>query len=344
MVTRCVSCCAILALFAAIFVPIAPWLLQRLFWYAHQAPLGQAIHVPAYPPDIQNNVVRGIPTPSFITDRRMDFLENNFTHRPGDVWVITYQKVGTTWTQYIVSLLQGNPRETSAVDLFARCPWPEVDIGVLASSPSVLQQSAISATGQRCFKSHWPRKGFFANLPDESKVIYVLRDAESVAVSYWGHMFNLFGFYLLKDGDITWDQYFEKWFHGDLQMGGYMEHVASWWEARDKANVLILRYEDMRADTATAVRRIANFIGVQADHARLADILDATSKDNMRKWNEGWIDSFLITMGIMRGEHVRRDGEGKKASCTDSQRARLVEKYDKLLKSLGMPYEFLFSN
>lgn len=332
-----------MVLLPAALIPFLPWMVQALFWYAHQAPAGQAIHTPKFPPDIGDSLVRGIPTNSFITDRRMDFLENNFTHSTDDVWIITYQKVGTTWTQYIVSLLQGNPRETSMIDLFHRCPWPEVGVGIVSTSSDVLQQSASTAKGPRCFKSHWPRKGFFNTLPDSSKVIYVLRDAESVAVSYWNHIFNFYGFYRLKDGDMTWDQYFDKWFHGDLQNGGYFEHVASWWEARSNSNIMFLRYEDLRADTGATIRRISSFIGKPVDDATLADVLDATSKDNMRKWNEGAVDWFLIKMGIMKGDHVRKDGAKSLVSCTDGQRALMVDKYEALLKPLGMPFEYMFA-
>jgi len=323
--------------------PCLPWIMQRLFWYMNQAPAGQTMHIPKYPPDIHDNLVRGIPTIPVITDRRMDFLENNFTQRPGDVWIITYQKVGTTMTQYIVSLLLGNGQETGFFDLFRTCPWPEIDVGIFAMSTDALEESAITAPRPRCFKSHWPRMGFFKQIPDTSKIIYVLRDAEKVAVSYWNHIFNLFAFYWVREGDMTWDQYFDKWFHGDLQNGGYFEHVASWWEVRDKKNILTLRYEDLIADKTATIHRIAAFIEAPLDETRLADILDATSKDTMRKWNEGRIDKFFISMGIMKGDHVRKDGAKATVSCTDTQKALMMDKYEALLKPMGMPFEYMFS-
>lgn len=102
-------CCTVLAALLALLVAIAPWVCQRIFWYTSRPPSGQKIHAPRFPPDFHSNVVRGIPTSAFITDNRMDFLEKEFVHVPGDVWVVTYQKVGTTWTQFIVTLLLGHP-------------------------------------------------------------------------------------------------------------------------------------------------------------------------------------------------------------------------------------------
>ena len=338
--------CAAAALCLAALVPFSPPLIRRAFWKAHRPPAGQAIHVPKFPPDFEDNSVRGIPTNSFITDRRMDFLEHNFTHVPGDIWIVTYQKVGTTWTQYITTLLLGHPRLGSTLDLFAQSPWPEVDVGIIAHSPSALQKSATTATTPRVFKSHWPRRGFYSTLPETSKVIYVFRDAESVAVSYWNHIHNLFGFYWLKDGDMTWDEYFEKWISGDMQSGCYFKHVASWWEVSSKENTLFLRYEELRADTPSTVRRIAEFIGSPAtplSDERLAEILDATSKGNMRKWNEGLADKFLIMVGVMKGDHIRKDGAKQKVRATGAQRARMMERFEAELQPMGVPKSFLFS-
>lgn len=317
---------------------------RRAFWYVHQAPNGQKAHVPKYPPDIRDSLVRGTPTNSVITDQRFDFLEQNFTHRDGDVWVVTYQKVGTTWTQYILSLVLGHPRVGSLIDLFGHCPWPEIGFGIIGTSEEALQRSASTATRARCFKSHWPRKDFFATLPETSKVIYVYRDAESVAVSYWNHMFNFFVFYWLEEGDMTWDQFFEKWFNGDLQNGDYFEHVASWWALHGQPNALFLRFEDLMLDTPGTVKRIAAFAGVELSETLFAETLDATSRDNMRKWNEGWIDMFLIKMGCMKGDMVRKEGANQQISCSTEQRARMVKKYEDVLQPLGVPFDDIFKD
>jgi len=341
---RCWSLAAALVLVLALLVPMVPWAFQRFFWYMNSTPAGQAIHVPKFLPNIYDNLVRGIPANSFITDRRMDFLEQNFTHVPGDVWVITYQKVGTTWTQYIVTLVLGHPQIGSLFDIHTLCPWPEVGISIMSTPTSVLEQSATTAKVPRCFKSHWPRTGFFASLPETSKVIYVYRDAESVAVSYWNHIFNLFGLYFLKEGDMTWDQYFEKWISGDMQMGGYFEHVASWWEVRNKANTLFLRYEELRADTAGSIRRIADFIApaTPLSDERLTQILELTSKKSMHACNQAWLDSFLIKMGVMKGDHIRKDDAKGRMQCSDTQRVRMLERYQAVLGHLDVPLEHLF--
>jgi hypothetical protein len=326
----------------AVAMAALPRIAQSLFWYANHHPPDQAIYVPSYPPDIHDNLVRGIPTHSFVTSSRMDFLDKNLTHRPGDVWIDTYQKTGTTWTTYMVTLIQGHPVPSGLLEAMNRCPWPEVGVGILSISPDALEQSAASTTFPRCFKSHWPRADFMAEIPSTSRIIYVLRDAESVAVSFWEHIFNQYGLYYLKEGDMTWDQYFEKWFHGDFQNGGYLEHVASWWKVRDNKNVLILNYDDMRKDVPGTIRRIANFIDIHLDDARLAEIVYATSKKAMRKLSDGPQERLLQALGIVRDSIVRNDQVKEAVGFTDAQRSRMEEKYEKLLKPLGVPRKYMF--
>ncbi len=41
-----------------------------------------------------------------------------------------------------------------------------------------------------------------------------------------------------------------------------MQHVKPWWEHRNDANILFLKYEDLKEDLASNVRKIAAFIGI----------------------------------------------------------------------------------
>ena len=49
---------------------------------------------------------------------------------------------------------------------------------------------------------------------------------------------------------------------GRTTYNSWFEHVRPWWEHRNDGNILFLKYEDMKADPAANVRKIAAFIGV----------------------------------------------------------------------------------
>ena len=72
---------------------------------------------------IKLNMVNGIPFPSFIDQKTMDDL-NNFSLHPGDLFVVTYPKSGTTWTQQIVKLIQRGGIDDS-IQLNKAIPWLE---------------------------------------------------------------------------------------------------------------------------------------------------------------------------------------------------------------------------
>eukprot|EP00746_Dinoflagellata_sp_MGD_P039757 gnl/MRDRNA2_/MRDRNA2_196010_c0_seq1.p1 gnl/MRDRNA2_/MRDRNA2_196010_c0~~gnl/MRDRNA2_/MRDRNA2_196010_c0_seq1.p1 ORF type:complete len:345 (+),score=27.92 gnl/MRDRNA2_/MRDRNA2_196010_c0_seq1:44-1036(+) len=322
-----------------------PSLLCTVLWYSTRAGGGQTVWVHKFPPDYGGSLVRGLPTSAFISDRRMDFLEQNFTHRPKDVWVVTYQKTGTTWMQYTVLQILGYPSPSGGtIEFFQQSPWPETETGPIAMSVENLERSDYAKDGYRVLKSHWPRKDYLVSLPVTSKIIYVMRRVEDVLISYWHHIHNLYFIYRIERGKMSWDQYFTKFIEGDVENGCYFEHVASFWKKRSDPNIQIVRYEDMRHDNAKTVQAIAKFIGVTVSDARRAEILHATSLKEMKKMAQsGVVDTIFKWIGAFRGEHIRSGGTGKKENLVSAaQIAKLVEKYNAVLKPLGVPFEYMF--
>ena len=59
---------------------------------------------------MQTNLVRDgnggqIKFPIFITQADMDLIEKEFVVEDGDIFVVTYPRSGTTWTEQMVHLL-----------------------------------------------------------------------------------------------------------------------------------------------------------------------------------------------------------------------------------------------
>ena len=63
----------------------------------------------------------------FIPEDRLQVLAN-FPLQPDDVFIVTYPKSGTTWTQQIVRLIRNNGIEdTSGINIGIAIPWIEVE-------------------------------------------------------------------------------------------------------------------------------------------------------------------------------------------------------------------------
>ena len=75
--------------------------------------------------------------------------------RPDDVWVITYHKSGTTWTQQIVRLIIIQEKDDDAINVNHAVPWVEdfADIPALGLSDHMdIDKTAPPPD----FKSHFP--------------------------------------------------------------------------------------------------------------------------------------------------------------------------------------------
>ena len=114
--------------------------------------------------------INGLPVPLYITQLQMDSLRD-IELFSDDIWIVTYPKSGTAWTQQIVRsiLCKGddNKKISEAV------PWLEA-----AKNNSFLSDVDVSALeSPRAFKSHMPYHLMPCGLPNTTpcKYIYVGR-------------------------------------------------------------------------------------------------------------------------------------------------------------------------
>ena len=70
------------------------------------------------------NMVNGIPMYIRIPENRLQVLAD-FPLRDYDVFIVTYPKSGTTWTQLIVKLIKNNGVDDD-VQLDSTIPWLEI--------------------------------------------------------------------------------------------------------------------------------------------------------------------------------------------------------------------------
>ena len=89
----------------------------------------------------------GMNVPKFVLQEELDKLRD-FQLYPDDVWVVTYPKCGTTWTQQIVRLIKNKGVQDDIVVSHA-VPWLEA----IAAYPDA---QVDKLTRPRAFKSHFP--------------------------------------------------------------------------------------------------------------------------------------------------------------------------------------------
>jgi hypothetical protein len=198
----------------------------------------------------------------------------------GDVFVASYPKCGTTWTQYIVYLLENGGRPLAAAQKLDTV-FPHLE--------EVGEHVVRALPEPRLIKTHLPWERTPWNT--HAKYVYVARNPFDCAVSFYHHTRGFVRHYDFAEG--TWDTFFECFMRGEVDFGDYFDHLASWWPKRAERNVLLLTYERMLAAPADAVRSIANFIGgPPAELARAPGAVDAVVRASgfteMRKDQDRW--------------------------------------------------------
>ncbi|MDJ0655237.1 MAG: sulfotransferase domain-containing protein [Xanthomonadales bacterium] len=214
---------------------------------------------------------------------------NDFQFRDDDIIIGTYAKSGTTWTQQIVGQLLFNGAE----DLSTAEMSPWVDLRV---PPAEVKLPELEAQKHRRFlKTHLPVDALVFS--PRAKYLYIGRDGRDVVWSFYNHHANANEFFyeLINDspGRVgppmepppdSVVEYFEGWFEKDGHpLWPFWENVRSWWAIRDLPNVMLLHFNDLKADMPGEIRRIAGFLEIPIAEDKWNDILLHCSFDYMKQ-------------------------------------------------------------
>ncbi|ACY16684.1 sulfotransferase domain-containing protein [Haliangium ochraceum] len=236
-----------------------------------------------------------------------------FTHFDDDVFVSSYPRSGTTWTQLILYLLCSGADELSFEHLCLVSPWWERSLAWGNAS----DESFLALPRPRVFKSHLPH----AWLPANARCVYVTRRGEDVAVSYY----HLYRSHLGFEG--SFDEFFERFLRGDLQYGSWFKHVAGWQQQRGNPRVLFLAYEDMKRAPEETVGHLADFLGLEVGAARVAEVAELSSFASMKAHEDKFdhLGELRLSRKIRPGQFIRSGTTGQaSAYLSADQRARFA--------------------
>lgn len=215
----------------------------------------------------------GFPVAAFAS--ALDFV-------PGaDDWLlVTYPKCGTTWVQNIIYLLLHDGKPLRA-DQRLDQGFPHLE--------EVGSEHISRMAAPRLIKTHLS----VDRMPVHSaaRYIHVARNPFDCVVSFFHHTRGFPQHYDFEAG--TFEDFFECFMTGAVDFGDYFDHLLSWIEAGNAANVLFLTYEELHSDTAAQVQRMAGHLGGKAARAVAnAQVLTAVLKhsrfDAMRRDQQRW--------------------------------------------------------
>ncbi|CAK1547424.1 unnamed protein product [Leptosia nina] len=226
----------------------------------------------------------------------------NFKVRPDDIWVVTYPRSGTTWTQEMVWLLENELDFEASIKkpLYERFPMLEITTQIPEIAVELIKinfmnlakfqglnkavkrpswETINEAPSPRFIKTHLPLSLLPPNLLDTAKVIYVARDPRDVMVSnYYLHKMVVKG--LLRG---TFMQFWEAYRRDIFPYMPLISHANEAWEQRHHPNLLFMFYEDMLQDLPKHIHSVSDFLQKTITDEQVEKLAGHLSFKNLKK-------------------------------------------------------------
>ncbi|NXP82203.1 ST3A1 sulfotransferase, partial [Ramphastos sulfuratus] len=197
----------------------------------------------------------------------------DFEINDSDIFIATYPKSGTVWTQNILSLIihEGHRNGTENIEIVERIPWLEYKTSTKDYTKLPLP---------RVFATHLPYYLVPRDLRNKrASIIYVTRNPKDIMVSYYH-----FSKYMNTLEEIPdFNLFMERFLAGKVLGSSWIDHVSGWCSHAEDFNILFLTYEEMKKDLRSAVLKICKFIGKKLSEEEVDSVVRQASFENMRK-------------------------------------------------------------
>ena len=239
--------------------------------------------------------------------------------RPDDILLASYPKSGNNWIRFLIANVVFPDKEVR---------WDNIEKLILDSG--AVQRDLVRAPRPRVIRTHFPFDARFR------RVIYIVRDPRDIALSqyhYWRKVRRI-------EDDYPIERFMDIFLAGDLKRknGSWGENVASWLAARHRdPQFLLLRYEDLLADTARELTRVAKFVGFSSDPELIARAVERSSANKMReKEKKEGQQSNLMKDSRQDLPFVRAAKSGGwKKDLPETQVARIESAWGDIMVGLG---------
>ncbi|XP_060545068.1 amine sulfotransferase-like isoform X2 [Pantherophis guttatus] len=230
------------------------------------------------------------------TPENIDLAER-FEIQDDDIFIITYPKSGTVWTQNILSLIfhEGHRDGTENITLLDRIPWLEYNL---------FRVDLTNLPSPRIICSHLPYYLAPKGLRNKkAKIIYVFRNPKDCLVS----MYHFHKVSVPLETPKDFDTFLEKFLAGKVGNGFWLDHIEGWCTHKDDFNILFLSYEEMKKDLRSSVLKICNFLGKELSEKEMDDVVDKATFENMKmdsRTNYRFLSSDQLDFS--KGEFLRK--------------------------------------
>ncbi|KAL8055881.1 hypothetical protein ABFX02_04G083700 [Erythranthe guttata] len=193
--------------------------------------------------------------------------QKNFQAKDSDIILSTLPNSGSTWLKALtfsianrgVHTIDQTPLLTSHPQ--ALVPFLEFDLFWDEENPNLDHLSTTTNKSPRIFSTHIPFKTLSDSIRESKcKIIYLCRNPLDQFISFRQFLLANFG----KEAEpLGLDETFDMFCSGIQPFGPFWEHMLVYWNAHSEnpGKVLFLKYEDLKEDVVSNIKKIGEFLG-----------------------------------------------------------------------------------
>ncbi len=265
----------------------------------------------------------------------------NYEPDEHDIFVSTFSKSGTNWMMQIAYQIawRGEGEFENIHDVI---PWPDpqgrrAQKQMIPLNNDVTKQ--LSPTGMRVIKTHFSTE--YVPYNDKAKYLVVIRDPKEVFVSSYPFIAAIAG-PIMPSVEVWLDMFLSKqWV---MNFGNsWAEHSASYWALKDKPNVLLLSYSNLKNDPEAGIRKVAQTLGINLNKEEMTKVLEKSSFQYMKTIDYKFSPFAGNKIPWSEGFVMIREGKTGNASelISREQQIRIDNYFKQELKDIDsdFPYE-----
>ncbi|XP_049627326.1 amine sulfotransferase-like [Suncus etruscus] len=270
---------------------------------------------------------------AMVDAERLDDIED-FEIRDDDVFIITYPKSGTIWTQQILSLIyyEDARTQTQNMDTIDRAPFLEYNIR---------HMDYIQRPSPRLFASHLPYYIVPNGLKNKkAKIVYIYRNPKDVITSFF-HFSNLVA---TIETHENLDNFIDIFLDGKVYGSLWFDHIKGWYEHRHQFNILFMSYEEMKKDLRSAVQKICKFLGKELSEGDIDAVVNQATFKNMRSDPRANYNDILKNEVGVKNNHGRFLRKGTIGDWKNHFTVNQSERFDKIfqMNMKDIPLKFIW--